>query len=128
ERDTFHDDLVFSNARVFADNGRLHDALAVDDRAQPARPRGIDERVGDSAAIERSVITAVEDAIVGDDHADWRVKLAEAAEHPILAAFLVVARNAHSGEQLLGDADLPLAMNAGERRPGAKFPRLRHAR
>ena len=44
------------------------------------------------------------------------------------AAFLVLARDPHRREQLLGDADLPLAVLAGERRVAdAELARLGHA-
>ena len=55
-------------------------------------------------------IAAVQVAVIGDDHAHRRIELAEAAHHPVLPRVLVVARNAHRREQLLGDPDLPLAM------------------
>ena len=91
---------------------RLHDALAVDHRAQAARPGGIDQRGGHRAAVERRVVAAVELAVVGDDHADRRVELPKAAQHPVLAHLLVVRVDAHGAEQLLGDADLALAVRA----------------
>ena len=43
-------------------------------------------------------------AVIGNDHADGRVELAEAAQHPVLALILVVALDSHRGEQLPGDA------------------------
>jgi len=38
--------------------------------------------------------------------------LTEAAQYPVLATILVIARNAHCRKQLLGHANLPVAMLA----------------
>src|SRR3546814_831561 len=88
-RDADHYDLIVGDARMFAHDGALHDALAVDDAAEPARPGGVDERVGDRAAVEGRDVAAEQDAIIGDDDADRRVELAETAQHPVLPRILV---------------------------------------
>ncbi len=93
-------------------------------RDQAALTRAVATR----AAIERRIVAAVEHAVIGHDHADRRVELAEAAQHPVLALVLVIARDPHGGEQLLGDADLPVAVLAREGLARAEFARLRHAR
>src|SRR5271170_2233058 len=68
-------------------------------------------------------------AVIGHDYADRRVELTEAAQHPVLAPFLVVTRNPHRSEQLLGDADLPLAVLPSEGGVAyAELARLRNAR
>jgi hypothetical protein len=56
----------------------------------------------------------VQVAVIGHDDADRGVERAKAAHHPVLAAFLVVARGAHRGEQLSGDSPLAVAVFAGE--------------
>ena len=71
---------------------------------------------------------AVQHAIVGHDHAYRRVELTEAAQHPVLALVLVVAFDPHRGEQLLGDADLPVAVLACKGLARAELARLRDAR
>lgn len=126
KRDAFHDDLVIGDAGVLAHHGRLHDSLAVDDAAKAPRPSRVDKRGGHRAAIERGVVAAIEGAVVGDDDAHGSVELAEATHDPIVAHRLVVACDAHGREQLLGNADLALAMLAREGLTGAKFARLRY--
>src|SRR6202012_4571820 len=128
ERDALHDDLVGGDPGMFAHHGRLHDPLAVDDGAKPARPCRVDERGGHRAAVEGGIVAGGEHAIIGDDHAHRRVELAKAAHHPVLPALLVVARDFHGAEQLLGDADLAFAMHARERLADAKLARVRYAR
>src|SRR3546814_7773323 len=73
--------LIVGDARMFAHDGALHDALAVDHAAEPARPGGVDQCVGHRAAIERRDIAAEQDAVIGDDDADRRVELTETAQH-----------------------------------------------
>ena len=106
---------------MFAHYRALHDALAVDHAAEPAAPGRVDQRSGDRAAIEGRVVAARQFAIVGHDHADRCVELAEAAQHPVLPLLLVVALDSHRAEQLLGHADLAFAMHARERLASAKF-------
>src|SRR3954469_15568876 len=113
---------------MLANHWRLHDALAVDHRAKSARPGGIDQGIRHGAAIERRIVAVLEHAIIGDDDAYRRVELPEAAHHPVLAPVLVLARDPHGGEQLLRDADLPVAVRTGKGLTGAKFARVRHTR
>ena len=51
--------LVVGDPGVLTHDGRLHDALAVDHRAQPPRPSGVDEGRRDRAAVERRIVHAV---------------------------------------------------------------------
>ena len=81
----------------------------------------------DRAAVERGDVAAVDRAVVGHDHRDRRVELAKAAQHPVLAPGLVVPFDAHGGEQLLGDLDLPLPVRAGVFAVAAELARRRHA-
>ena len=97
---------------MFADDGGLHDALAVDDAAQTAGPGGVDQRVGDGATVEGGDVAALYAAVIGDDDRDGCVELAEAAQHPVLARGLVVALDVHGREELFGDLDLALAVLA----------------
>jgi len=106
----------------------LHDALAVDHGAQPARPGGIDQGGRHGAAIERRIVAAIKHAVIGNDHADRRVELTEATQHPVLAIVLVIALDPHRGEELFGDADLPVAVLACKGLTRAKLARLRDAR
>ncbi len=98
QRDAFHDDLIVGYSGVLAHDRRLHDALAVDHGAQPARPGGVDQCGRHGAAIEGRIVAAVQRTIICHDHAYRRVELTEAAQHPVLALVLVVARDPHGGE------------------------------
>src|SRR6187401_3776072 len=77
QRNAFHDDLIVRYSGVLAHHRRLHDALAVDHGAEPARPGSIDQGSGHGAAIERRIVAAVQYPVVGHDHAHRRVKLTE---------------------------------------------------
>src|SRR6202035_3648909 len=92
-----------------------------------ARPGGIDQSVRHGAAIERRIVAAVQRAVIGHDHAYRRVELTEAAQYPVLALILVIARDPHRGEQLLGDANLPVAMPTCKGLTRAELARLRYA-
>ena len=81
--------------------------------------RGLGAVINSQGIMQSPVVR--EHAIIGDDHAHRRVELPKAAQHPVLAHLLVVAGDAHGGEQLLGDADLAVAMRAGKGLPGAEF-------
>src|SRR3546814_3923405 len=85
---------------MFAHDGALHDALAVDDAAEPARPGGVDQRIGDRAAVEGRDVAAEKDAIIGDDDADQRVELAETAQQPVLPRILVLERSEEHTSEL----------------------------
>jgi hypothetical protein len=50
------------SAQNYAHHGGLHDALAVDHGAEPARPGGIDQGGRHGAAIERRIVAAVKHA------------------------------------------------------------------
>src|SRR3984885_6959765 len=112
---------------MLAHHRRLHDALAVDHGAEPARPGGIDQGGCHRAAIEGRIVTAVQHAVIGHDHADRRVELTEAAQHPVLAHLLVITRDPHRGEQLLGAPNLPVAVLTREGLTRAELARLRYA-
>src|SRR3546814_18881735 len=87
--------LIVGDARMFAHDGALHDALAVDHAAEPARPGGVDQCVGHRAAIDRRDIAAEQDAVIGDDDAERRVELTETAQHPVLPRILVFTGDTH---------------------------------
>ena len=74
------------------------------------------------------IVAAVQYLVIRHDHAHWRIKLPETAQHPVLPPLFVIALNAHGGEQLFGNANLPFAMLAGKRLAGAELTRLRHQR
>ena len=84
-------------------------------------------QVGGGAPIAVQSMTMTETA---DAEATARqcIELAEAAQDPILAARRVLARDAHRGEQLLGDADLALAMHARESGAPPELPAIGRAR
>src|SRR5687767_10421988 len=65
-RDCFHDHFAIRNAGVLAHHRALHDALAVDHTAQPARPSGIDQRSGHGPAIEGAVVAVCQFLVVSD--------------------------------------------------------------
>ncbi len=113
---------------MFAHHRALHDALGVDDAAQSPRPCCVDEAGGNCTAIEGGVVALGEFAVVGDDHASGRIELAEAAQNPVLSRILVVAFDAHGAEQLLGYADLAIAVNAGKGLASTELAAVRLAR
>src|SRR6185503_5118618 len=53
--------------------------------------------------------------------------LTKAAQYPVLAPILVIARDPHGGEQLLGDADLPVPVPARKGLARTELARLRYA-
>ncbi len=107
---------------------RLHNALAVDHCAQATGPGGIDQRGGDGATVKSRVIAVCQHAVISNDDTNRRVKLAEAAQHPILASFFIVTFDAHGTKQLLGDANLTVAMLPSKGLADTKFTGMRHAR
>src|SRR4029079_4516672 len=104
-----------------------HDALAVDHGPQSARPGGIDQGGRYGAAIERRIVAAVEHAIISHDDAYGRVELAEATQNPVLSPIPVIAGDPHGGEQLLGDANLPVAVLTCKSLTRTELARLRYA-
>ena len=64
---------------MLAHDWRLHDALAVDDRAKPAGPGSVDQRTRVRATIEWGVVADVEVPVIGDHNAHGGVELPEAA-------------------------------------------------
>jgi hypothetical protein len=120
--------LIVSNPGMFAHDGRLHDPLTIDHRAQPARPRRIDECCRNRAAIKRCIIAAIAHAVISDNHTDGRIELAKTAQHPILPRVSIIARDPHCGKQLLSNAHLSLTVRPGKGLARAKLTRLRHTR
>ena len=81
-------------------------------RAETAVPGREHDAVAERAEIEMADRAGIEHAVIGQHQRDRRIELAEAAQHPVLPHRLVVARDPHRAEQLLGDVDLPAAMHA----------------
>ena len=75
-------------------------------------------RGGQNETVRRCATVEVGNGVVGqlpvdrDHHGDWRVELTEAAHDPVLAACFVVSFDAHGLEELDGDLDLTIAMDA----------------
>src|SRR3546814_17585417 len=90
----------------------MHGPLTVDHAAEAARPGGVDDRRRDRAAIEGRDVAADQHPVIGDDDAGGRIELTEAAKHPAGTLRLVVPRDPHRAEPLLGDPALSLAMAA----------------
>src|SRR4051812_14407405 len=128
QSDTLHDHLIVRDPGMLAHDGGLHDPLAVDHGTKPPRPGRVDERGRHGATVEGRIVTGRKPAIVCDDHADRRVELAKAAQDPFLPLLLVISRNSHGAEQLLGNANLTFAMHSLEWLAGSKLARVRNSR
>ena len=115
------DDLIVGNAGLGAHDGRLHDSLAVDHAAQATRPGDVDDGVDHAATIERRDIAALNRSVIRHYDGDRCIELAKTTQHPVQPLFFVVAFNAHGTEQLLGDANLSLAVRACVIGAGAKL-------
>ena len=75
----FHNDLIVRNLCVFSHDGRLHDALAVDHRAEASRPCCVYQCCGDGPAVKCRIVAVREYRIVSNDDAHWGIELTEAA-------------------------------------------------
>src|SRR5205823_11132172 len=111
-RDAGHDRLFLRNIGDLANDVGAHDALAVDDAAEPAVPGREHDAITERTEIEVTYRAGIEHAVIGQHQRHRRVELAKAAQHPVLPHRLVVARNPHRAKQFFGDVDLARTMHA----------------
>ncbi len=104
--------MILRDVCDLAHDIRSGDPLTIDDGSKAAIPGCENNAVAECAEIEVASRAGVENSVIGQHHRDRRIELPESAQHPVLSHRLVVTRNSHHGEELLGDVDLPFAMDA----------------